>query len=269
MSLPEPHTEAGRAGLAALLADPGKALVALDFDGTLAPIVADPTTSRMAAGALLALQRLAVAVGGLAIVTGRQAQVAVDVGGLAAVPGLIIEGQYGAEQWRDGVLTLPDPPPGIARVRAELPELLATADPGVWVEDKVSSLVVHTRRAADPSGELARLSPVLVPLAERHGLEGNSGRNVVEIRPPGIDKGGALRRLVEEVRPSAVLFGGDDVGDLPAFATVAELRSDGVAGLTVCSVSNEAPQIAERADLTVDGPAGVVAFLTGLADAIG
>ena len=40
--LPEPRTEAGRRGLAALRADPAGALVALDYDGVLAPIVDDP-----------------------------------------------------------------------------------------------------------------------------------------------------------------------------------------------------------------------------------
>jgi trehalose 6-phosphate phosphatase len=268
MTLPQPRGEAARVGLAALLAKPRVALVALDFDGTLAPIVLDPTTSRIAPGGLEALQRLAPLVGRLAIVTGRQAQVAVDVGGLAQVPGIVVEGQYGAEQWRDGVLTVPEPPAGIARIRELLPALLEGADPQVWVEDKDSSLVVHTRRAADPDGELARIAPRLVPVAREHGLEANSGRDVVEMRPPGVDKGGALRRLVAEQPPSAVLFAGDDVGDLPGYEAVAAMRADGLPGLTVASASEEVPQVAEQADLVVDGPAGVVRLLADLADAI-
>jgi trehalose 6-phosphate phosphatase len=269
MNLPVPKSAEGRAGLAALLEQPSKSLVALDFDGTLSPIVADPTTSRLAPGGADALRALAPRVGQLAIITGRQAKVVVELGGLTGIPGIVVEGQYGAEQWRDGELRLPEPPAGIAAVRAELPELLADADPGVWVEDKESSLVVHTRRAADPAGELDRLSSRLLPLAETNGLEANTGRNVVEIRPPGIDKGQALRRLVAEFSPAAVVFGGDDVGDLPAYAAVAEFRGGGIAGLTVCSASVEAPQVAERADLVVDGPAGMVALLGGIADRIG
>jgi trehalose 6-phosphate phosphatase len=269
MTLPQPRGDAGRAGLAALLAKPAEALVALDFDGTLAPIVLDPMTSRIAPGGLDALQRLAPRIGRLAIVTGRQAQIAVDIGGLASVPGIVVEGQYGAEQWRDGVLTLPDPPPGIARMRELLPTLLDGVDPQVWVEDKESSLVVHTRRAADADGELARIAPRLVPVAREYGLDANSGRHVVEMRPPGIDKGGALRRLVAEQAPSAVLFAGDDVGDLPGYEAIAAMRADGLPGLTVASASEEVPQVADRADLVVDGPAGVVRLLSDLADAIG
>ncbi|CAM5534441.1 Trehalose 6-phosphate phosphatase OS=Streptomyces fumanus OX=67302 GN=GCM10018772_30360 PE=3 SV=1 [Streptomyces fumanus] len=41
--LPSPATRAGREGLDALLADPRRAVVALDFDGTLADIVPTPT----------------------------------------------------------------------------------------------------------------------------------------------------------------------------------------------------------------------------------
>jgi trehalose 6-phosphate phosphatase len=269
MNLPVPKSAAGRAGLSALLEQPGKSLVALDFDGTLSPIVADPTTSRMAPGGGDALRALAPRIGQLAIVTGRQAKIVVELGELGGVPGIVVEGQYGAEQWRDGELRLPEPPAGIAAVRAELPGVLADADPGVWVEDKESSLVVHTRRAADPAGELDRLAPRLLPLAETNRLEANTGRNVLEIRPPGIDKGQALRRLVAEFNAAAVLFGGDDVGDLPAYDAVAEFRTAGIPGVTVCSASAEAPQVAERADLVVDGPAGMIELLAGIAARIG
>src|ERR687887_2421487 len=129
----EPRTDAGRAGLAAVRADPGRALVALDYDGTLAPIVPDPGQARPAEGAVEALRRLAGAVGTLAIVTGRPAAEVVELGGLAGVPGLLVAGQYGAERWHDGTLELPDPPPGVAAVRSALPDLLAGvgADPGV------------------------------------------------------------------------------------------------------------------------------------------
>lgn len=70
-SLPAPRTEAGRAGLAALLQAPRRALIALDYDGTLAPIVADPAAARAHPGAAAALSRLAPLVGTLAVITGR------------------------------------------------------------------------------------------------------------------------------------------------------------------------------------------------------
>ena len=234
----------------------------------LAPIVDEPSEAWPAPGAVEALQRLAGRVGTLAVVTGRPAEVVVALGGLDRVPGLLVEGQYGAERWVAGTLTTPDEPPGVAALRAELPRALAAAkaDPAVWVEDKRLALVVHTRRAADPDGELVRLGSGLRALAGAHGLEAHPGKMVLELRPPGFDKGGVLRRLVEAAAPGAVLFAGDDVGDLPAFAVVAELRAAGTPGLAVASASAEAVEVAERADLAVDGPPGVVALLTALAD---
>jgi len=265
VTLPVPRTPAGRAGLDALLAAPERALVATDFDGTLAPIVADPADSRLAEGGLAVLRRLAAAVGTLAVVTGRPAATVVELGGLDAVPGLVVEGQYGAERWRDGELTVPDPPPGLAAMRTELPALLAGADPGVWVEDKGIALAVHTRRAADPDGALAALDVRLRELAARHGLDVHPGRAVLEIRSSSTDKGTVLRRLVEAARPGAVLFAGDDRGDLPAFEVVERLRADGVPGVTVGVRSAEAPEVADRADLAVDSPAGVLALFAAIA----
>jgi trehalose 6-phosphate phosphatase len=268
-NLPVPRTEAGRAGLDAVRAAPGRALVALDYDGTLSPIVPDPRRAFPADGALDVLRRLAGAVGTLAIVTGRPAAEVVELGGLDAVPGLLVAGQYGAERWQDGTLELPDPPPGVATVRDALPGLLAQlgADPGVWVEDKRLALAVHTRRAADPDGALAALDAPLRRVAEDNGLEPHPGRLVLELRPPGFDKGAALRRLVEAAAPAAVLFGGDDVGDLPAFALVEALRANGLPGVTVAAASAEATAVAARADLAVDGPAGMVALLGSLVPA--
>jgi trehalose 6-phosphate phosphatase len=260
-----------RAGWEAIVADPGRALVALDYDGVLAPIVPDPTQAVPAPGAIGTLRRLAERIGTLAVVTGRPAQQAVELGRLDTVPGLIVEGQYGAEHWAAGELTTPDAPPEVAAAKAALPAALARAgaDPGVWVEDKRLALVVHTRRTADPDAELAKLEPAVRAVAEAHGLEPHPGKMVVELRPPGFDKGGVLRRLATERLPAAVLFAGDDVGDLPGFAAVAELRAAGTPGLTVASASPEAAEVAARADVVVDGPGGIVTLLARLADAVG
>jgi trehalose 6-phosphate phosphatase len=61
---------------------------------------------------------------------------------------------------------------------------------------------------------------------------------------------------------------GDDLGDLPAFAAVDELRRGGTPGLTVASASDEVAEVSAAADVVVDGPAGIVAFLGAVADAL-
>ncbi|TQF03882.1 trehalose-phosphatase [Kitasatospora acidiphila] len=276
-TLLEPTTPAGRAGLAALLAEPRRALLAVDFDGTLAPIVADPEQAVAHPGAAAALARLSGLVGTVAVVTGRPALAAVRLGGFADAPGLdhlVVLGHYGAERW-DSATGQPIAPgihPGVAAVRAELPALLASlgVPEGTVVEDKELSLAVHTRRTADPDGVLARLRTPLADLAAAHGLAVEPGRMVIELRPPGVDKGAALTSLVRERAAGAVLYAGDDLGDLAAFDAVDRLRADGLPGLLVASgpVTGEPPvrEVAERADLVVPGPGGVVELLEQLGE---
>jgi trehalose 6-phosphate phosphatase len=270
--LPAPATQAGRDGLAALLARPEKAVIALDFDGTLAPIVPDPDRARAHPDAVPALAALAPKVAAVAVVTGRPAGVAVRNGGFAGVAGLerlVVLGHYGAERWEaaTGTVTAPAPHPGVAAVRAELPGFLDRigAWRGTWIEEKGRSLAVHTRRAEDPEAAFDALREPLGGLAARHGLIVEPGRLVLELRPPGMDKGVALLDFVRELGAAAVLYAGDDLGDLPAFTAVDELRSNGVPGLLVCSGSAEVTELAGRADVVVEGPAGVVALLSALA----
>ncbi|GAA3901721.1 trehalose-phosphatase [Streptomyces gulbargensis] len=274
-SLPHPTTSAGRDGLAALLARPEQAVVALDFDGTLAEIVPDPEQARAHPGAVAALAALAPRIASVVVVTGRPAGVAVRYGGFAGVPGLdrlVVLGHYGAERWdaATGTVTAAAPHPGVAAVRAELPGVLDRhgAWPGVWIEEKGRAVAVHTRRAVDPEGAFEALKGPLGDLAARHGLVLEPGRMVLELRPPGMDKGVALASYLRETDAGSVLYAGDDLGDLPAFAAVEKLRADGTPGVLVCSGSSEVPALADRADLAVPGPSGVVDFLTDLAKAV-
>ena len=157
----------------------------------------------------------------------------------------------------------------MSTARAELPAVLsaAVAAQGTFVEDKGEALAVHTRRAPHPQAELDRLRGPLAGLAERTGLALEPGRFVLELRPPGADKGRAIADLAAARAPGAILFCGDDLGDRAAFAAVRQLREEGTPGLLVCSGSAEVPELAAEADLVVDGPDGVAELLAALADA--
>jgi trehalose 6-phosphate phosphatase len=268
--LPVPRTAEGRNGLAALVSHPHGALVAVDFDGTLAPIVEDPAAARATPAATAALSRLARLAGTVAIITGRPAADAAAFAGVADVPGIIVLGHYGMQRWEQGTLSSPAAPPGLSAARAELPAVLsaAAAAQGTFVEDKGEALAVHTRRATEPQAELERLRAPLAGLAQRSGLALEPGRFVLELRPPGADKGRAITDLAAERAPGAILFCGDDLGDRAAFAAVRQLREDGTPGLLVCSGSAEVPELAAEADLVVDGPSAIAELLGGLADAL-
>jgi len=106
-------------------------------------------------------------------------------------------------------------------------------------------------------------------VAEQNGLELVPGKMVWELRPPVRgDKGDGVRRVVAEAGARTVVVIGDDLGDLPAFEAVAALRDEGVAGLLICSASQEEDALRSRADVVVDGPPGVAAWLRQLAERI-
>jgi trehalose 6-phosphate phosphatase len=262
-------TQTGRDAWAALVARPDEGLVALDYDGTLAPIVARPEDAVAQPGIVDALTTLARRGVRVAIITGRPVEAALSLGGLAAVPGITILGHYGLQRWEAGEISSPDVSPGVVTARARLTKYVAAHNPGMTVEDKHHAVALHTRNAADPAAAFEAAMPMARALADECGLELVPGRFVLEIRPAGIDKGGALRAIVAELDRRALLFGGDDLGDLPAVAAIGGLRDAGVLGMVVCSDSPETPAaLRDAADLVVDGPPGVLATLQALDQAM-
>jgi len=131
------------------------------------------------------------------------------------------------------------------------------------VENKSLSLVVHARLTAQPERLLSRLRKPVEEAAAAVGLGVRPGREVLEICLPGIDKGTAVRELLEEDR-AAVLYAGDDVGDLDAMAEVnAWAERVGRPGLTVAVGAADGP-VAGVADVTVPDPEGLLDLLRRL-----
>lgn len=266
----------GRERYDAFVAAADRGIVGLDMDGTLSPIVADPELAHIHPEAPDALATLAPHVRALAIITGRPARQALALGGLDEVGDAIqalgrelyVLGQYGNERWSSSArrIVSPRPPAGLATFEAELRPLLRRADAhDAFVEEKGLAVAVHTRRMPDPSAAFGRIEAPLTELAKRYGLVIEPGRNVLEVRAPGMDKGDAIRRLTAELDAGAFCFAGDDLGDLEAFAAVEELRAQGLPTLLVCSESHEESALRARADVVVSGPAGVVALLRRMA----
>ena len=267
----------GEQKYAALVRAAGRAAVGLDFDGTLAPIVDDPERAHIHPEAPEVLVELAEVVAAVAVITGRPARQALDLGGLEEVGNTIGEhgkelylfGQYGNERWSSTRrrIVSPRPPQGLSRFLRDLPRTLRNAGAAdAWVEDKGLAHAVHTRRMADPEEAYRRLLPALRDLAERNHLVLEPGRQVIEVRAPGMDKGKAVETLVEEIGAGAFLFAGDDLGDVEAFEAVATLAKDGMPTLLVCSASDEVSALVERADVVVHGPEGVLDLLRRLTE---
>lgn len=282
MPLPVPTTASGVDGLRAIVTEPRRAIVAVDFDGTLAPIGADPASTRPHPRASDVLRTLAGSIRAVAVVTGRPAAVTASLLGFTTQPqpsNVCVSGHYGLETWTptDGVIRTPGIRPGqlaqIEALRSVLPALLRDvgAPPGTAIEDKGASVAVHVRRTQDPSAALDLLRPPLSRVAAAYGLRLEPGRLVLELRPSGTDKGTALSALVRMTAARAACYIGDDLGDLAAFDALERLRAQRLGALAVCSGSPPEAGLAEvaaRADLILDGPDAVVAFLESLIDAV-
>lgn len=251
-------------------------VVGLDFDGTLAPIVEDPTQAHVHPEVPELLVDLADHVRGVAIITGRPVRQALALGDLDGVGARVTErrrsfmvlGQYGNERWTGSErrIVSPRPPAGLAGFLREVPSLLRRADaPQAYVEPKGLAIALHTRRLDDPEGAFARLLPLVSDAAGRHGLAIEPGRLVVEVRAPGMHKGLAVAGLAEQWGAKGFLFAGDDLGDVEAFTELKAMRDNGIATMAVCSHGGDGPpELEELADHVVDGPDGVVEFLRQL-----
>lgn len=230
----------------------------LDFDGTLADIVADPALARPVRGARAALRALVGAGARVVVISGRRAAfLRAHIG----VPGVLYAGLYGAEErvgrrrWTDPVVG-PERP-AVARAAAAL----RRSFPRASVEDKGLSVVVHTRRARDPQAALRAALPVVRAVARAEGLGAiRRGKLVLEISARGVpDKGSTFRRICarESIRTAVVI--GDDQGDLAMMDAAAEIvRTAFVIGVD----SAESPRrLRQRADLMVASPADLVELL--------
>lgn len=236
---------------------PSRSGLFFDFDGTLAPIVEDPASSRPLPGAADRLAVMQDHFGAVAVISGRPVRFLAS----HLPAGTVLSGLYGLEEMVDeAVVEHPD----AARWRREVERAVAQADlaglEGVLVEPKGLSLTLHYRSRPVSADAVAALGATI---AESTGLVMRGAKASVELHPPiDTDKGRVLTTLVERTGVDRVLYVGDDLGDLPAFAALGELRSAGLATVGVGVVGPETPTDLVRAvDVTVDGPAGVAQLL--------
>jgi trehalose 6-phosphate phosphatase len=243
----------------------GEAAIVVDFDGTLSRIAPTPEAARPVAGVPDILSALASTYAVVVVVSGRRAA---EVAGLLGRPtGVRCLGLYGLED-EDGPLD--EAAGGMAdRVQALLPEVerVAAAVPGARVEPKGLQVAVHYRAASDPETARRTLLERLGALAGGTGLRILEGKRVVELAPPeGPTKGDAVDRLAAERRLGALLYAGDDVADLAAFAAVRRLAERGLIAVTVAVSSEETPPpLVDQADIVVDGPEDLVRLLRSVA----
>lgn len=258
---PEDDTARAVAEVVAAVRD-GGALLALDFDGCLAPLQDDPEASRALPAAVAALDRLATVPGlHLALVSGRALG---DLSAKAEVPqGTHLVGSHGGERGHrhDGDVVLdpfdldPQRAAVLAGIDADLQGAVA-AVPGARVERKPAAVVLHTRTVPDDDAA-ARLTRQALALGDRDGVDAMHGKDVVELSVLEVTKGDALAALRADLGVDVVAYAGDDVTDERAFATL------GPRDVTV-----KVGEGTTAARFRVADPDAMAALLTRLAEAL-
>ncbi len=248
---------------------PDKAGLFLDFDGTLSEIVHDPSQARPLAGIPDEMVRLARRLGVVAVVSGRTAQELLDWFG----PDVELWGLYGAERSIDGAITVSDE---VASFEPLIRTVLQQAErrardlgiEGLLVEDKGYMVGLHWRQATDRNRAAEAMASLADELAAEHDLVQAPGKCALELRPPvEWSKGDVVSARTASAGLEGAAFVGDDRGDLPAFDALDRLEGEGVATLRVGVRSLESPpELLRRADVVVDGPTGVLKWLSGVAD---
>lgn len=204
------------------LASTERLLVALDFDGTLAPLVDRPEDARATDRSRAAIERLAVADDTrVAIVSGRALE---SLGEVASPPdGTLLSGSHGVELQLDpaGVtIDLRDSEMAkLERLSSIVEEVAAGAD-GAWIERKPAGLALHTRRLSTTAGTALQHSARDKVEAELLGITVRTGKAVLEFAVRSSDKGESLARLRQHVGATATIYIGDDVTDEDAFAAL-------------------------------------------------
>lgn len=197
-------------------------LVATDFDGVLAPIVQDPMRARPVQGAVEALARIARKHHThAAVVSGRDLDTLTLLTGIAPHSAITQIGAHGAQTTRDdGELLDEDQAELLAALTSALEGMLED-HPGMRLEHKPTSTVLHTR--GEPAEAAAAAMSAAREVAGRHtGVHLQRGKGVLEMAVVRADKGSALRSLAREVHADAMAFFGDDVTDENAFAVMGE-----------------------------------------------
>ncbi len=195
-------------------------LIALDFDGTLAPLVDDPEASRMIAPARQALEKLTTMPGvTIAIVTGR----AIDSVKRVAEPlnEWFLVGSHGIELLSPGEVTNYETPWLVPGDLVKNFEAVVESHPGTRLEQKPFGLALHTRGVEEQLARQAEAAAHEVCSAWGGALVVRTGHGIMECSLQDATKGDGIDEIRRRLNPTAVLFAGDDRTDEDGFAVLA------------------------------------------------
>ncbi|MEX2598944.1 MAG: trehalose-phosphatase, partial [Dehalococcoidia bacterium] len=240
----------------------------IDIDGTLARINPNPSAVSITAAVRQALHTIARHARVVAL-TGRDVNAARGIVGLNSITYV---GNHGIEWWERGsTRLLPEAEPYVKGMHdiARLASRRLREVDGVVIEDKGPTLSFHYRSAIDPEASRVAIHGFLKDSREARGLDIREGKMVVEVRPPiHVDKGVAVRQVVQEHGIMSALALGDDTTDIDTFKAIGELReSQGLHAVCIAVLGENTPdELLQRADLRARDVEDVEVFLEKVAN---
>jgi len=228
-----------------------------DVDGTISEIAPSPQEARVSPACR---EHLAALTGKVELVAAISGRPVLEVREMVGIERMVYIGNHGLERWHDGTVEFaPGAEDYAVKVLAALDELRdVLALEGLVFENKGVALAIHYRLCRDRE----RARQTILKRVETSALANQfrilEGKMVVELRPPlDVDKGTAVKDLVERYRLRGGIYIGDDTSDINAFRA---MHRKGFS--SVCVIADETPDdVSREADFSVNGVSDVARFL--------
>jgi len=196
----------------------------VDMDGTISYITETPEAAVVTPRNRDLLGNFVLILPLVAAISGREVH---DLHKKIAIEGMTYIGNHGLD-WQ-GSNGMDEDAYHAEAYRPSVQEAIEEIEPhltvGMWVENKGTTASVHYRMTPKPDIAGETLAPLVKDVAEKHGLLTHPGHRLFELRPPiNVNKGTALRKLVEKFHLEAVIYIGDDITDLDALKVAHDMR---------------------------------------------
>lgn len=235
-----------------------------DIDGTISEIAPSPAEAKVSA---VCRESLAILSRHLAVVGAVSGRSAAEARRMVSIEEMVYVGNHGLERWACGNIELvPGAEDYAGKIEATLDELRKLLSiEGVILENKGPTASIHYRRCRDHEAALKAIISAVDGLARGNNLRVSLGRMVVELRPPlDVNKGTAVRSLIEEKHLRGAIYLGDDMTDVDVFVALHQ-RGVPFKGIAIGVVTGETlPRVMAQTDFTLNGVGDVERFLKQL-----
>ncbi|MCL5048175.1 MAG: trehalose-phosphatase [Firmicutes bacterium] len=209
-----------------------------DFDGTLAPIINDPTQSKIPQHIVESLLLLTQKIEIVAVISGRELEFlnqafVPHIGRHGEMP-IKIFGLYGSQTNDDNFAGLHRTSGMTAELKKAILQCSTSLPEKIYIEVKDNGVVFHYRNSPDLETEVLAMAEEVTNTFPVRALQ---GKKVIELVPADqIDKGDVIDYIGNYA--DAICYIGDDYGDIAAFESVNKRARS---GLSIGVFSEEMP----------------------------